>query len=124
MVYCTGFHRVTLSSFNLTNAIKRIDLPDKGTYQTLSVLCDMKRRSPTVPERREIVDFDDAGRFAGLLIKSGIDAVMVNTNEAAYGGNVEDVRKVFSAVRRIKPSDPTPIVAKDIIVHPIQVLLI
>lgn len=111
------------NSFNLTRAIKRSDeIKDKGNYQTLSVICDMKRRSPTVPEKREIVDFDDAGKFSGLLVRAGIDALMVNTNEVEYGGNLDDIRKSFVSVRANRPHRPTPIIAKDAIIHPIQVI--
>jgi indole-3-glycerol phosphate synthase len=92
----------------------------------MSVIIDMKRTSPTVVEKRNIVDFSDAGKFSELLTKVGADAFLINTDEMEYGGRLEDLKASAKAVKEaVAGSGRTPPVCiqKDLIIHPVQVLL-
>lgn len=94
---------------------------DKENLHTMSVLIDLKRRSPTIPERREIVDFSSAGTFCELLTKVNADAFLVNTDEMEYGGKFSDLKDCTEAVKRARPFNPPSCILKDIIIHPVQV---
>lgn len=88
----------------------------------MSVTVDLKRRSPTVPEKRNIVEFDGAGKFSELLAKVGVDALMINTDDMEYGGRLEDLKDASKAVRSIPTlAQPPACIRKDLIIHPIQV---
>jgi indole-3-glycerol phosphate synthase len=87
----------------------------------MSVLIDLKRRSPTIPERRNIVEFASAAKFAELLTIAGADGFLVNTDEMEYGGKFTDLKETAKATRATKPINAPCIINKDIIIHPVQV---
>lgn len=106
--------------FNLTNAIKReASGPEK--LHTMSVIVDMKRRSPTIPSQRNIVEFTNAPKFAELLTLAGSDAFLINTEEMEYGGKPEELRACVKALQYLRPTKPPACVLKDIIIHPVQI---
>lgn len=53
---------------------------------TMSLVIDMKRRSPTNPDVRRVMEFDSAGHYAKLLAQVSVDALLINTEEMEYGG--------------------------------------
>ena len=110
------------SQYNVTRALKRDSFGADGQH-TMSVLVDMKRRSPTVPTKRNMVEFSSAGKFAELLSLAGADALMINTDDLEYGGRAADLQEASRAVRAIASSSrpSPPIIHKDIIIHPVQV---
>ena len=105
--------------YNITNALKR-DTSKDGLH-TMSVLIDMKRRSPTIPQKRNIVEFSNAGKFAELLTLTGSDAFLINTDELEYGGNFAELKACVQATRTARPSQPPACIHKDIIIHPVQI---
>jgi indole-3-glycerol phosphate synthase len=89
-------------------------------------MIDMKRMSPTVTEKRNIVDFSDAGKFSELLTKVGADAFLINTDEMEYGGRLEDLKASVKAVKEAVAGtgrSPPACIHKDLIIHPVQVLI-
>lgn len=106
--------------FNLTRALKR-EPAGRDQLHTLSVTVDMKRRSPTILEHRDVIDFDDCGHFAGLLAKIGVNALFANTDDMEYGGKWSDLKDASKTVRALQPQHPPAVICKDIIIHPIQV---
>ena len=52
----------------------------------MSIIVDMKRKSPTIIERRNIVEFSSVSKFSELLTRVGVDGFLVNTNDIEYGG--------------------------------------
>lgn len=104
----------------MTQALK-LPADGKENLHTMSVLIDMKRRSPTVVHRREIVDFSSAGTFCELLTKVNADAFLINTDELEYGGKWSDLKESVQGAKRAKPHNPPSCILKDIIIHPIQV---
>jgi indole-3-glycerol phosphate synthase len=108
--------------YNLTKSLKRADAD--GTTSRISVTVDLKRRSPTVSEKRGVVDFTSAGKFTELLARVGTDALLINTDDMEYGGKLEELREAATAVRSIPMlSIPPACIRKDLIIHPIQVAL-
>ena len=111
--------------YNVTNSLKRATHGDGnselGGLHTMSVLVDMKRRSPTVPHKRNIVEFANAGKFAELLTLTGTDAFLVNTDELEYGGKFSELRDCVKATRTARPRSPPACIHKDIIIHPVQI---
>ena len=105
--------------YNITNALKR-DISKEGLH-TMSVLIDMKRRSPTIPQKRNIVEFSNAAKFAELLTLTGSDAFLINTDELEYGGNFGELKACVQATRMARPSQPPACIHKDIIIHPVQI---
>ena len=105
--------------YNITNALKR-DTSKDGLH-TMSVLIDMKRRSPTIPQKRNIVEFSNAAKFAELLTLTGSDAFLINTDELEYGGNFAELKSCVQATRMASPSKPPACIHKDIIIHPVQI---
>lgn len=106
--------------YNITRAL-RLGEDDQDGRHLLSVLVDMKRKSPTIPERREVVDFSTAGKFSELLTLCGTDAFLVNTDEMVYNGQLSDLPETVKAVKQARPSKPPACIAKDIIIHPVQI---
>lgn len=51
---------------NLSRAL-RLDGYGEEKLHTMSITVDMKRRSPTIPDARGVVEFEDAGHFGQLL---------------------------------------------------------
>jgi indole-3-glycerol phosphate synthase len=105
--------------YNITNSLKR--QTGDGNLHTMSVLIDMKRRSPTVPHKRNIVEYSNAGKFAELLTLTGADAFLVNTDEMEYGGKFSELRDCVRATRAARPRAPPACIHKDIIIHPVQI---
>ena len=106
--------------YNVTKALKREPDGKEGLH-TMSVMVDLKRRSPTIPESRNIVEFANAGKFAELLALSGVDSFLINTDQQEYGGSYGDLKECVNSVKSAKTRSPPPIINKDIIIHPVQV---
>ena len=106
------------SKYNLTNALKR---EADGGLHTMSVMVDLKRRSPTIPGARNVVEFSSASKFADLLALSGVDSFLINTDEQEYGGKFSELKECVKSTRLAKPRNPPVMIHKDIIIHPVQV---
>ena len=121
------FMRMTYMSseckYNVTRALKTASrLPENARDpHQMTVLIDVKKKSPTIPTSRNIVEFSNAGKFCELLTLSGTDAFFVNTDEFEYGGSELDLKECAKIVKIVKPRDPPAIIHKDIIIHPVQV---
>ena len=109
----------------------------------MSIIIDMKRKSPTIIERRNIVEFSNVGKFSELLTRVGVDGFLVNTNDIEYGGYETDLKDTVQSVKSTKLSMYSTTasgsssnskvlsssssliipacIQKDIIIHPIQV---
>jgi len=72
------------SSFCVSRALRRFRL---GEERKLSILCDMKKESPTSHNLPKFVSsFSHAGRASERLRRFGADALLVNTDFAGWGG--------------------------------------
>lgn len=107
--------------FNVTRSLKLTG--DKDNLHQMSVLVDMKRRSPTIPHQRNIVEFESAAKFAELLTLANTDAFLINTDELEYGGKYTDLKECAIATKKTRFSRPPAIIQKDIIIHPIQIAM-
>jgi len=108
-------------SFNMTRSLR---LPaDHTNIHRLSVTIDMKRTSPTFPDKKNVVEFTNAGRFAELLTLAGANSFFINTDEMEYGGTFEELKECTTAVKRTYKGSgcPPACIRKDLIIHPIQV---
>lgn len=106
--------------FPLANALKR-PAADKEGMHTMSVCVDLKRRSPTDPLNRNIVEFSSASKFSELLTLAGADAFFINTDEIEYGGKFSDLKDCVTATKNVKSTSPPPCIYKDVIIHPVQI---
>lgn len=106
----------------MTKSLK-LDGKDAGGLglHTMSVMVDMKKRSPTIPSKKNIVEFSSAGQFSELLTKVNVDAFLVNTDETEYGGALSDIKETSTAVNKARPNNPPACIVKDIIIHPVQI---
>ena len=82
-----------------------------------SFIVDIKRKSLSRPGEI-FCNYDDAGMVAEAMVQLGADAVFVNTDYKAYGGDMTELKSAVRAVRRI--SKTVPVVMKDIVVDEIQ----
>ncbi|HEX7336899.1 MAG TPA: indole-3-glycerol phosphate synthase TrpC [Gemmatimonadales bacterium] len=82
----------------------------RGTF--VSVIAEVKRRSPSAGSIRE--DLDPAGR-AALYAQHGAAAISVLTDGPYFGGSIDDLR---AAVRSV----PVPVIRKDFVLDEVQVL--
>ena len=82
-----------------------------------SFIVDIKRKSLSRP-RESFCKFDDAGMVAEAMVRLGADAVFVNVDYAAYGGDLTELKSAVRAVRRV--SKTAAVVMKDIVVDEIQ----
>ncbi len=90
----------------------------------MTLLFDIKKTSPTIPNQRNIVEYSSASKFCELLTLAGSDGFLINTDEVEYSGSLDDLKSCASVVKKIKPDNPPVIIHKDIIIHPIQVIFI
>ncbi|GIX64247.1 anthranilate synthase component II [Babesia caballi] len=89
----------------------------------LSVIADMKRRTPTHNTRsdNEILSYVDAAEVAKNMANVGFDVIFVNTDETVYGGHVSELHSCFLELRKMGRRVRPAIVMKDIFLHPIQI---
>ena len=60
--------------YNVTKSLQKQSNDDEdGDLRRLSVLVDLKRRSPTVRDHPSVVEFSNAPKFAELLALAGSD---------------------------------------------------
>jgi indole-3-glycerol phosphate synthase len=78
----------------------------------LSVIAEVKRRSPS---KGELADIPDPAALATAYAAGGADAISVLTEQRRFGGSLEDLRTVRAAV-------PTPLLRKDFVVTGYQLL--
>ena len=90
---------------------------------TVSVVADIKRRTPTGSETpSEVAAISDVGLVACQLADCGADVLMVATDGPCYGGSLEDLRMARMALDQTGGgAERPPLVAKDLFVHPLQV---
>lgn len=78
----------------------------------LSVIAEHKRRSPSAGAIREDLELEDV---VSAYERGGARAISVLTEEASFGGSLEDLRRARRAVS-------LPILRKDFVVDPYQVV--
>lgn len=86
-----------------------------------SFVVDIKRKSLSLrpgETKNHFCNFDDAGRVAEAMVRLGADAVLINTDYTAYGGDMSELKSAVRAVRKI--SSAAAVVMKDIVVDEIQ----
>lgn len=105
--------------YHLAKALKKPDFgPDE--LGKMSVVVDVKRQSPTMPLKREVVDYTNAGEYCQLLAKINVDGLLFNT-EREYGGKFQELKEASDSLQSLEMSKIPPLIHKDIIIHPIQV---
>ncbi len=77
----------------------------------MGVIAEVKRRSPSQGAIRE--DLDPVAH-AKAYERGGAVAVSVLTDEAHFGGSMDDLRRVAAAIR-------APVLRKDFVIHEIQI---
>ena len=82
-----------------------------------SFIADIKRQSLSRPGET-LCRFDDAGAVAQAMVRLGADVVFINTDYAAYGGDMSELKSAVQMVRKI--SKTAAVVMKDIVVDEIQ----
>jgi len=82
-----------------------------------SFVVDIKRKSLSRPGEM-FARFDDAGLVADAMVSLGADAVFVNVDYEAYGGDLSELKSAIRAVREANPN--AAVVMKDIVVDEIQ----
>jgi indole-3-glycerol phosphate synthase len=78
---------------------------------TVGVIAEVKRRSPSQGAIRENLD---PVLHAQSYARGGAVAVSVLTDEAHFGGSIEDLRRVAAAIQ-------TPVLRKDFVIHEVQI---
>ena len=78
----------------------------------VKIIAEVKRASPS---RGHLADIPDPAELASVYAESGASAISVLTEGRRFGGSLDDLRSVRSAV-------DVPVLRKDFIVEPYQVL--
>lgn len=82
---------------------------------SLAVIAEVKRRSPTLGEIRQI---EDPVKLALEYCRGGASAISVLTDAEGFGGSLTDLSQVAESVRLHYPD--VAILRKDFIIHPLQ----
>ncbi len=85
------------------------------TGPDLAVIGEVKRRSPTCGEIRQI---DDPVTLALNYCRGGASAISVLTDAVSFGGSLNDLEKVSKALTLHYPM--VSVLRKDFIIHPLQ----
>ncbi|CEM04600.1 unnamed protein product [Vitrella brassicaformis CCMP3155] len=97
---------------------------DSDFCHKLTMIADLKRESPTHPDpsQRRVLSYSDASEMACALTNMGFDAIFVNTDQSFWGGSYDDIRKIKEEfrVRGVRFSERPAIIAKDLMLHPLQ----
>jgi len=83
----------------------------------LSVIAEIKRRSPSAGSIREDIEAVEQARS---YLNAGVDAMSVLTDEAYFGGSLRDLWEVTDFVREHRRQ--APCLRKDFMLHPVQVV--
>ncbi len=78
----------------------------------VSVIAEVKRRSPS---KGDLAEIPDPASLAASYVQGGADAVSVLTEERRFGGSLEDLRAVRAVV-------DVPVLRKDFVVDDYQLL--
>lgn len=107
--------------YEVAKALKK---PNAGPDEQgkMSLIVDVKRKSPTIPTNRDVVDYTNAGEFCQLLAQIEVDGFLLNT-EPEYGGKFQDLKESRESLKRLGLETTPPLIHKDLIIHPIQVCL-
>jgi len=97
--------------------LAEIGMADLGMRRG-SFIVDIKRKSCLSRPGEHFCNFDDAGQVAQAMVRLGADAVFVNTDYTAYGGDMTELKSAVRMVRKV--SDSAAVVMKDIVVDEIQ----
>ena len=87
-----------------------------STPDELSVIAEIKRRSPSAGE---IADIPDAPDQARKYVNAEVDCLSILTDQKYFGGHLDDLSEVTDFLR--ERNRPLPCLRKDFMVHPIQV---
>ena len=87
-----------------------------SSAEELSVIAEIKRRSPSAGE---IADIPDAPDQARKYVNAEVDCLSILTDQKYFGGHLDDLSEVTDFLR--ERNRPLPCLRKDFMVHPIQV---
>ena len=108
--------RSALSEADLEAAVQSVPaaLDPMAAFRSpgLSVIAEVKRRSPS---KGDLADIADPAALAAAYAAGGADAISVLTEQRRFGGTLEDLRLVRAAVS-------TPLLRKDFVVTGYQLL--
>jgi indole-3-glycerol phosphate synthase len=100
-----------------TKQLADLGMADLGMRRGAFIV-DIKRQSLITNPGEVFCRFDSASMVAEAMVRLGADVVMVNTDFAAYGGDMSELKASVRAVRAV--SDSAAVVMKDIVVDEIQ----
>jgi indole-3-glycerol phosphate synthase len=100
-----------------TEQLADLGMADLGMRRGAFIV-DIKRQSLVTNPGEVFCRFDSASMVAEAMVRLGADVVLVNTDFAAYGGDMTELKAAVRAVRAV--SDSAAVVMKDIVVDEIQ----
>lgn len=112
-------YQSTSSFYNVTRSIRKPGGPKDD--HMMSIIVDVKKKSPTIPSQRNVVDFSCAADYCCLLSNVGVDALLINTDDVDYGGSWDDLQLTSRALEKLNRATTPACIAKDVFIHPIQV---
>lgn len=81
----------------------------------VSVIADIKRKSPS---KGELAKIEDPSVLAHKYSKAGAAAISVSTDKEYFSGHLNDLKEVVNALDSLHPC---PVLRKDFIIHPYQI---
>jgi indole-3-glycerol phosphate synthase len=109
-----------LAELGMRRASFVVDIKRKSAWRNANHNNNNNRETPIIDTKRanNYCRFDDAGAVAAAMVRLGADAVFINTDYVAYGGDCAELKSAVRAVRAV--SKTAAVVMKDLVVDEIQ----
>ena len=91
--------------------------------EQMAIIADFKRTSPgtKLGDVHTVAEYLKVSAAVDRAAELGVHAALVSTDRTSYGGSPDDLGDACSCAREAKAGGRLPIVAKDLVIDPLQI---